>query len=78
MKESHRIPRALWIVAVLALWVTLTAACVGDTLSLGVEGVVLGQVKDTAFSQGDVGLAAGSWADAGFGVAFSSLEVRSP
>ena len=29
MKESHRIPRALWIVAVLALVVTLTAACGG-------------------------------------------------
>jgi hypothetical protein len=58
--------------------VTLTAACSGDTLTLAVDGVVLGQVKDTAFSQGDVGLAAGSWIDAGFGAAFSSLEVRSP
>ncbi len=58
--------------------VTLTAACSGDTLTLGVDGVVLGQVKDTAFSQGDVGLAAGDWASPGFAAAFSSLEVRSP
>ncbi len=58
--------------------VTLTAACSGDTLTLGVDGVVLGQVKDSAFSQGDVGLAAGDWANPGFAAAFSSLEVRSP
>ena len=58
--------------------VTLTAACVGNTLTLGVDGVALGQVKDSAFSHGDVGLAAGSWVDAGFEAAFSSLEVRSP
>jgi S1-C subfamily serine protease len=58
--------------------VTLTAACSGDTLTLGVDGVVLGQVKDSTFSQGDVGLAAGDWAGTGFGAAFSSLEVRSP
>lgn len=58
--------------------VTLTAACVGDTLTLGVDGAVLGQVKDATFSQGDVGLAAGSWTGAGFGAAFSNLEVRSP
>jgi len=58
--------------------VTLTVACVGDTLTIGADGVVLGQVKDTAFSQGDVGLAAGAWTSADFGAAFSSLEVHSP
>ncbi len=58
--------------------VTLTAACVGDTLTLGVDGVVLGQVKDAALSQGDIGLAAGTWEDADFGAAFSDLEVTSP
>ena len=58
--------------------VTLTAACVGDTLTLAADGVVLGQVQDTAFSQGDIGLAAGAWSATDFGAAFSSLEVRSP
>jgi len=58
--------------------VTLTAACVGDTLTIAADGVVLGQVKDTAFSQGDIGLAAGAWSATDFGAAFSSLEVRSP
>ncbi len=58
--------------------VTLTAACTGDTLTLGVDGIGLGQVKDGAFSQGDVGLAAGDWTSTDFGAAFSSLEVRSP
>ena len=58
--------------------VTLTAACVGDTLTIAADGVVLGQVQDTAFSQGDIGLAAGAWSATDFGAAFSSLEVRSP
>jgi len=58
--------------------VTLTAACIADTLTLGVDGVVLGQVSDPALTQGDVGLAAGTWDAAGFGAAFSSLEVRAP
>jgi hypothetical protein len=57
---------------------TLTAACVGDTLTLGVDGVVLGQVKDAALAQGEIGLAAGTWSQADFGASFSDLEVRSP
>jgi hypothetical protein len=58
--------------------VTLTAACVGDTLTLGVDGVVLGQVKDATLSQGDIGLAAGAWDNPNFGASFSNLDVRSP
>jgi hypothetical protein len=58
--------------------VTLTAACLGDTFTLGVDGVVLGQVKDGALVQGDIGLAAGTWSVADSGAAFSNLEVRSP
>ncbi len=58
--------------------VTLTAACVGDTITLGVDGVVLGQVKDAALAQGEIGLTAGTWSEADFGASFSDLEVRSP
>jgi hypothetical protein len=58
--------------------VTLTAACIADTLTLGADGVALGQVHDSALTAGDVGLAAGTWDDAGFGAAFNSLEVRAP
>jgi len=58
--------------------VILTAACIGDTLTLGVDGTALAQVKDAALTQGDIGLAAGAWENVDFGAAFSGLDVRSP
>jgi S1-C subfamily serine protease len=57
---------------------TLTAACVGDTLSLAVNGVPLAEVNDANIPQGDVGLIAGTWDYGGLAVAFDNIVVRSP
>ena len=57
---------------------TLTAACVGDTLSLAVNGVALVEANDASISQGAVGLIAGTWDYGGLAVAFDNFVVRSP
>ncbi len=58
--------------------ITLTAACLGDKLSIGVDGKILGSVMDTTWTEGDIGLAAGTWDEAGLVVGFDDLVVRAP
>jgi hypothetical protein len=57
---------------------TLTAACIGDSLTFGLDHTVLAQVRDATFSSGDIGLEAGDWSIPGFGVGFSELVVKKP
>ncbi|MEW6718485.1 MAG: serine protease [Chloroflexota bacterium] len=58
--------------------VTLTIACVGDTLSLAVNSILLAEVQDSSFSHGDVGLIAGTWDQGGLTVAFDDFQVWEP
>ncbi|MFU8773836.1 MAG: hypothetical protein ACNA8H_15620, partial [Anaerolineales bacterium] len=56
----------------------LRADCVGDTLTLYVNGEHLISVRDTEFSLGDVGLLAGTLDDPGLEISFSNFHVRKP
>ncbi|HVN56073.1 MAG TPA: serine protease [Anaerolineaceae bacterium] len=58
--------------------VTLTAACIGNTLTIGVNGKALGQVTDATIAKGDIALMAVVYNNPGFVVAFDDLEVKSP
>lgn len=57
---------------------TITAACVANKLTLAVNDVVLSQVTDYSFTNGDIGLFAGTWEESGLSVAFDDLTVISP
>jgi S1-C subfamily serine protease len=57
---------------------TLTAACIGNTLTIGVNGKALGQVTDATIAKGDVGLMAVTYDQPGFAVAFDNFDVKSP
>jgi S1-C subfamily serine protease len=57
---------------------TISAACIGNQLTLAVNDVVLGQVTDYTFSRGDIGLFAGTWEEKGFTIAFDDVVVMSP
>jgi hypothetical protein len=56
----------------------IRADCVGDTLTLVVNGVQLAQVKDNTFSSGDVGLVAGSYTTPGTDIRFDNFIVYEP
>ncbi len=56
----------------------ITAACIGDTLSIYANGIFLASVKDGSHVSGDVGLIAGTWDDPGAVVRFDNLKVSSP
>lgn len=56
----------------------ITAACVGDMLSLAVNNVLLVEVTDSSFASGDVGLVAGTFETGGISVAFDNIVVQSP
>ncbi len=58
--------------------VTLQAACLGDTLMLAADEILLAEASDTSFSQGDIGLIAGTWETVGLGVAFDNLVAHGP
>lgn len=58
--------------------VTLSAACVGDSLSLMMNGELLAEVQDSEFASGDAGLIAGTWDGAPIVVAFDNFVVRQP
>lgn len=53
------------------------AACVGDTLTLAVDGIVLAEAQDTAFTRGDIGLAGITFNVGGIIVGFDNLLVES-
>jgi hypothetical protein len=56
----------------------LTAECVGDRLTLTVNGTVLADVKDTDLTSGDVGLLAGTYDTTGVDILFDNFVVTRP
>jgi hypothetical protein len=56
----------------------MEATCQGDTLSLSVNDTLLTQVKDSSFTEGQVGLIASAYADPGVKVLFDNLQVYQP
>jgi hypothetical protein len=56
----------------------LQADCIGSTLRLHVNGVLLAEVEDSEFTSGNVGLMAGSFATPGTDIHFDNFVVRKP
>ncbi len=56
----------------------LRADCIGDTLTLYVNGVKLAEVKDNTFLTGDVGLIAGTYDTPGTDIRFDDFTVYQP
>jgi hypothetical protein len=52
--------------------------CIGDTLTLWVNGEKLAEVQDSDFQGGDIGLIAGSIEEDGGGGMFDNLVVKNP
>jgi hypothetical protein len=57
---------------------TIRADCVGETLTLYVNGEQLIQVTDSQFTSGDVGLIAGSFSEPGTDIHFDNFKVLKP
>ena len=56
----------------------LSAACVGNTLALMVDGEILVDIKDGDLSSGDAGMVVGTWEAFPITVSFDNFMVRSP
>jgi hypothetical protein len=56
----------------------IQANCAGSTLSLSVNGMLLDTQQDSEFKNGDVGLLAGTFGEAGVEVAFDDFIVKMP
>lgn len=56
----------------------LRADCIGDTLTFYVNGHQLAQVKDAEYTEGDVGLFAGTYAIPGSDIRFDNFLVLKP
>jgi hypothetical protein len=56
----------------------LRADCVGDSLSLYANGDLLHSVSDSTFTNGDVGLIAGTFDEQGTDISFDNFVVRQP
>jgi hypothetical protein len=56
----------------------LRADCVGNKLSIHVNGVLLAEHQDDSFTSGDVGLLAGSFDVPGTDIHFDNFVVRKP
>jgi hypothetical protein len=56
----------------------LRADCIGETLSLYVNGVLLKTARDPDYGTGDVGLVAGTFEEPGTEVIFDSFSVLKP
>ena len=56
----------------------LTVECVGDRLTLSVNGTVLADVKDVDLTSGDVGLIAGTYETTGVDIFFDNFLVTRP
>jgi hypothetical protein len=56
----------------------LRADCVGNTLTLYVNGVKLAEVQDSSLAIGDVGLLAGSFDQPGVDILFNNFIVKKP
>ena len=57
---------------------TLRADCLGSTLTFTINGTQVGQVQDTTFTNGDVGLMAGTFDQPGTDMLFDNFVVRKP
>ena len=57
---------------------TLHADCVGSTLTFTINGTQVGQVQDSTFTVGDVGLMAGTFDAPGTDILFDNFVVRKP
>ena len=57
---------------------TLTAACVGNRLLIGVGDVLLADITDNSFTTGRVGLLAGTLDTGNFTVAFDNFVIMEP
>jgi S1-C subfamily serine protease len=53
----------------------ITASCVGDTLSLILDGNLLAEVQDSDLPSGDIGLVAGTWEISPIVIGFDNLVV---
>ncbi|MFQ6100351.1 MAG: protein kinase [Anaerolineae bacterium] len=56
----------------------IRAVCDGDYLALFVNGELLAEAEDSAFNEGDIGLAAGTFEDEPTEIHFDNLVVRRP
>jgi hypothetical protein len=56
----------------------IQAECIGNSLSLTVNGELLAQVQDSEFSAGDVGLIAGTYSIPGTDIRFDNFIVTQP
>lgn len=52
--------------------------CVGDTLSLYANGQLIASVQDANFTEGNVGLLAGTFSETGVEINFDNFVVRKP
>lgn len=57
---------------------SLRADCVGNKLSIHINGVLLAEYQDDSFTSGDVGLLAGSFDIPGTDIYFDNFVVRKP
>ena len=56
----------------------LSATCQGQTFTFAVNGQPLSQFTDSDLPYGDIGLLAGTFAEAGAGIHFDNVEVNQP
>lgn len=56
----------------------LEASCVGTTLSFRINGQTVATVEDASFSEGDVGLIAGTYDNPGTDIYFDNFTVSKP
>jgi hypothetical protein len=52
--------------------------CIGNTLTLYVNGVKLAEVQDSSLGIGDVGILAGSFDQPGVDILFNNFIVKKP
>jgi hypothetical protein len=57
---------------------TIEAACIGNQLSLTINGQKVNTVEDSSFSEGDVGLIAGTYDTLGTDIHFDNFKVTKP
>ena len=56
----------------------ITVACVGESLSMQVNGAELIRVRDSSFAKGDIGLIAGALSIGDLEVQFENLSITTP
>ena len=56
----------------------LAADCIGNTLTLYVDGSQVASTQDSDFSTGNIGLIAGAYEEPGTDISFDNLVVRQP